>query len=184
MNTPEIKTKNLILRQIKLSDAGAVFDVFSNDKVTEHYDCFSFTELKQAKEKVLWHVDNYQNPNSTVCAWAITLKEAPDVYIGSCSLHNIDTGNKKAELGYELHPDYWGKGLAFEAVSAVISFAFSQNSLMDLVRIGATTDVVSPKSTALLERLGFIEEGILRQYAFFKDQHHDVRMFSLLKSDV
>jgi len=67
-----------------------------------------------------------------------------------------------------------------EAVRTLINYGFQQ---LNLNRIEATTDSENTRSIRLLERLGFLKEGRLRQKYFYKGKHHDELVFSLLKKD-
>lgn len=86
-------------------------------------------------------------------------------------------------IGYELHPAYWGRGYALEANTAMLDFCFTQDFPFHINRVAATTDLDSQRSMALLRKLGFFEEGLLRQYGYWKGKFNDVRMFSLLRED-
>jgi ribosomal-protein-alanine N-acetyltransferase len=115
--------------------------------------------------------------------WAICLADKQEWAIGSCGFHASNKDFHSIEIGYDLHPRYWGNGFAFEAVSQMLDFCLSSHVPVHVNRISATTDLESDKSIALLGRLGFSEEGVLRQYGFWKNQFHDVRLFSLLREE-
>ena len=63
--------------------------------------------------------------------FAIELKESGKM-IGTCGFVCIDEANKKAEVGYVLHPSYWNQGFATEATRAVVQFCFEQTELQRL----------------------------------------------------
>jgi [ribosomal protein S5]-alanine N-acetyltransferase len=87
--------------------------------------------------------------------WAITMDV--DVAIGWVILIEKRTGVQ--ELGYILRRDHWGRGIAREAVSAVVQYGFAT---LGLRRIFADTDPDNLGSIALLKSLGFRQEGHLR----------------------
>ncbi len=70
-----------------------------------------------------------------------------------------------------------------EAVAAIIEHCFSSSFPMKTNRVSATTDIKSPQSISVLKKLGFSEEGILREYGYWKGKYHDVRLFSLLEKE-
>ncbi|MCJ8311377.1 MAG: GNAT family N-acetyltransferase [Saccharospirillaceae bacterium] len=113
-----------MLRAITLDDVQAIFDIFSRDEVTGSYDCYSFTENSQALDWVKNNIANYAKAGEKGFRWAITLIEAPDQLIGSCGFHCVNKNFKSFEIGYELHPDFWGKGYATQAVAAMIDYSF------------------------------------------------------------
>lgn len=81
--------------------------------------------------------------------WALLFKEGGEP-IGECGLNALDAG-KVIEIGWMLMPAHWGKGLAFEAASAVKAFAFGE---LGLTRIVARMRAENHRSVALATRLG------------------------------
>ena len=180
---PTIVAKRLVLRKFVSSDANAVYDIFSNDNVTEFYDIDSFTSLDQATTFVNTRISLSEEGGKRGFRWAICMKSAPDVVIGSCGFHAVNKSFSSIEIGYELNEPHWGKNLAFEAVDAMLNYCFIANFPFQINRITANTNLDSTRSIKLLSKLGFQEEGILRQYGFWKNRFHDVRLFSLLRSE-
>jgi len=188
---PTIKTSTLILRALSKQDVPAVFDIFSRDAVTEHYDCYSYLHESQAAEQVRKWMASY--PASYPAPylekglkgfrWAIAQQDSPNTLIGTCGIHRVDSHNKSFDIGYELHPDHWGKGLATQAISALLEHCFTQNFPFKVNRITAMTDVISPRSISVLNKLGFQQEGILRESEYWKDRFNDSRLFSLLRRE-
>jgi ribosomal-protein-alanine N-acetyltransferase len=87
--------------------------------------------------------------------WAIALKESGRL-IGTICLWNIQPVNHRAEIGYELHPDYWGQGVIKNALPKVIKYAFRT---MKLHSLEADLDPANLASARVLERTGFVKEG-------------------------
>mgnify|MGYP003577325241 FL=1 len=100
--------------------------------------------------------------------------------IGAIRFNHFDKKWHAGEVGYELHPDYWGKGLMTEAVAAVTACG---RDTFGLNRIEAWTLPGNPASDRVLEKSGFLYEGTLRQKAFFKGAYRDFRMFGWLAGD-
>lgn len=81
--------------------------------------------------------------------------------------------------GYWLHPDYWGKGIASQAVKLVSDFLFNE---MNVKRIQAVVEPGNPPSIRVLEKCGFIREGLL--HSFYPSSHRgliDVYMYAKVK---
>lgn len=98
--------------------------------------------------------------------------------LGQCSLNNIVRGSFQAcHLGYSLHHQAVGKGLMFEAGTAVIDHAFNE---MGLHRIMANYMPANERSARLLQRLGFVKEGYARDYLFLAGQWQDHVLTSLI----
>ncbi|MBW4562497.1 MAG: GNAT family N-acetyltransferase [Mojavia pulchra JT2-VF2] len=174
-NFPQLVTENLILRETTLADTPAVFQVFANDEVTKYHDIETLTSLEQAQFLIKRRAERFQNQQGI--RWGIARKE-DNLIIGSCgySIRNCF----QAEIGYELAREHWRKGLMTEALKAIIQWGFSQ---LDLNRIEALVMVENNASIKLLANLKFVEEGLLREYGFWKGQFHDLKIFSLLRKD-
>jgi RimJ/RimL family protein N-acetyltransferase len=111
--------------------------------------------------------------------WGITLPDS-DTVIGTATLAQIDLRNARAEIGFALGREHWGRGLAREAVSVLLDHAFGE---MGLHRIEADSDPGNQPSIRLLERLGFRREGYLPERWYVGGRWHDTVMFGLLKRD-
>lgn len=111
--------------------------------------------------------------------WGITLT-GKDTVIGSCGFHHFSPGFHRAETGYELNRTFWGKGIMFEAMSAILTYGFSE---LDLHRVEAIIDIANERSKGLLLKLGFTYEGNLRQRYPFRDRFEDEHYFGLLKDE-
>jgi len=177
MEFPVLETERIELVQIGKQYAAPFLDIMSRDNVTKYYGMDSLVNPEEA-ERI---IDSFQTTfelNRGI-RWGIVLKENGR-FAGTIGLNNLNLRGKKAEVGYELHPDYWGKGLVREASAAVLEYAFTK---LDLFRIGAVTFPENTVSSGLLKKLGFTEEGRLRGYLYQRHQSHDALVFSLLKPE-
>jgi len=172
---PIIETDRLLLREITSEDAGDVFRCFSNDHVTQHYGLASFTTVAQAQKLVASFSKNFQEKRGI--RWGIERKGAKGL-IGTIGFNAWSPLHKRAEIGYELHPDYWRKGYAKEAITEVLSFGFNN---LALHRIGAIVFIDNEASNQLLMKLGFHKEGILKDYMFQQGKAHDTYVYAMLK---
>lgn len=91
---------------------------------------------------------------------------------------NLNEEENKAEVGYELLPDFQGKGIAQEALSAVITFGFE---VMKLKTIEAYTHKENLKSTKLLEKFNFKRDLAAESKIDFSVDNQDTVVFSLWK---
>ncbi|EGA91333.1 acetyltransferase, GNAT family protein [Planococcus donghaensis MPA1U2] len=177
MEFPVLETERLILNKIEEKDAAQFFDIMSRDEVTVYYGMDSLTYQEEAVE-IIRSFDAVWNAKRGI-RWAIRLKEK-DEFIGTIGLNNLNVKAKKAEVGYELHPDFWHQYYTQEANRAVLTYAFSE---LGLYRMGAVTFPENISSNRLLEKLGFTLEGRLRGYLHQRNQSHDAYVFSLLKPE-
>jgi ribosomal-protein-alanine N-acetyltransferase len=172
---PEIETERLLLREILPEDADAIFRIFASNEVTRYYDLVSCTDLQQAAELIDFFDESFELERAI--RWGIA-RQSDNQLIGTCGY--VWLRRFRGEVGYELHPDYWGNGYMREALDAILDFGFTE---LGLNRIEALVMVDNERSAALLNALGFCEEGVLRQHDFFKDRFHDMRLFALLADD-
>jgi ribosomal-protein-alanine N-acetyltransferase len=100
--------------------------------------------------------------------------------VGICGYYDWAHDAMRAEIGYDLDPVYWGKGIMTEALTAVIKYGLEA---MNLNRVQALIDSHNERSMRLVERLGFKKEGVLRQRSIFEGEFRDDVCFSLLKRD-
>ncbi len=177
MHVPELRAGELTLRPIKDTDTAALFKLFSNDEVTRYMDIASFNNIIEATQ-IITHFREQQQTDQGFRV-AITLTER-DELIGTCGFHNWKKPHYKAEIGYDLMPEYWGHGIMTEAVGALIAFGFRE---MELNRIEAFVDPVNSASAKLLLRLGFRHEGLLRDAFFEKGSFVDADIYSVLKAE-
>jgi ribosomal-protein-serine acetyltransferase len=84
---------------------------------------------------------------------------------------------RSAEVGYWLDADFVGRGLVTRAVTAVLDHAFGP---LGLDRVGLRTITDNTRSRNVAERLGFTQEGVLREYAAFADKRCDLVVYGLL----
>jgi ribosomal-protein-alanine N-acetyltransferase len=174
---PVLSTSRLVLREMSPDDAPGVFAVFGDDEVTHFYDTETMTNIAEAHAMI----DRMRSrfTQKVGIRWAIT--DASDAYLGSVGFNSFTAWAHRAVLGYELARHAWGQGLATEAVRAVV--AFGQERL-GVNRIEATTMLGNEASVAVLRKVGFQEEGLLRAYGYWKGRYHDLRMFSIVQGDL
>lgn len=106
----------------------------------------------------------------------VALDEAGPV-IGTVLLFKHDEGSRRVELGYTLARAHWGRGLAREALAAVLTHAFGP---LGLRRVDAEVDPDNLASNALLQRLGFTHEGLLRDKYEVRGRVYGVNAWGLL----
>lgn len=99
-----------------------------------------------------------------------------DAFLGCCSLADIDRWHKRAEVGFMLDREAWGRGYALEAMQAVVAYAASSG----LRKLGARTHLGNRRSETLLEKLSFKQEGLLRGHVLRDGERRDCRLFGVL----
>lgn len=177
MTFPNLKTKRLCLTEVKADHASEIFMVFSNPEVVKYYGMDPFDKLAQA-EQIVQHFKKIYETKKGI-RWAIFIEDG-NHFVGTVGLNNLSLGTKKAEVGFEIHPNYWRSGITSEALLAVLDYSFD---ILNLHRVGAVTFPENDASIGLLKKHRFVEEGKLRKYLFQNGQSHDALMFSLLHTE-
>ncbi|HEX2915637.1 MAG TPA: GNAT family protein [Chloroflexia bacterium] len=174
---PHLETDRLILRRIETADAKALLKLLSDREVLKTTDAPQLENLEQAN----WLIEGLEGLFSTKAGirWGITLKPK-NTLIGTCGFNRFEYQHSHSGIGYELAKQYWGQGLMTEAVAAMVNYGFEA---LQLNRIEALTILDNIASIRVLQKLGFREEGILREYIYAHDRYNDVRIFSLLKRE-
>lgn len=103
-----------------------------------------------------------------------------DKIAGCIGFHGIDWGNKKTSIGYWLGAEFQKLGIMTNACRDLITYAFSE---LKLNRIEIRAGLHNLKSRAIPERLGFINEGTVRQAEYLYDHYIDHVVFGMLSSD-
>jgi RimJ/RimL family protein N-acetyltransferase len=100
--------------------------------------------------------------------------------IGGCGLTVQNQTHRGGEIGYCLHPDFWGRGCATEAAGALLAWGFEY---FQLHRIQATCDRDNAGSRRVLEKAGMQLEGRLRQNLNIRGQWRDSLLWSILENE-
>jgi ribosomal-protein-serine acetyltransferase len=100
--------------------------------------------------------------------------------VGRIGLYNVDLHNKNASIGYWVAEPWQGKGVITQCCQAVIEHCFTN---LQLRRIEIRAGVENHKSQAIPLRLGFTQEGLVRQGEFLNDHFIDLYVYSLLKEE-
>ena len=147
-------TDRLVLRELRASDAEQIFKIRTDARVNEFLDRGPSKSVDESL-KFINNILKAQNNQDSIM-WAITLKNEPQL-IGTVVYWHIVKENDKAELGYEMLPEYFGKGIMREALMEVIRFGFED---MQLKIIVAETRADNLRSVNALEKCRFKQNGI------------------------
>lgn len=176
---PRLETPHLILRQIRASDAPAIYATFSDSETMEFFGEEPHRSLEDAREHVR-ALDGWYARREGI-RWGITRRDdVADEVVGSCGLFRFDDAFRRAEVGYELRRAYWRQGIMSEALGELLDFTFAT---LGLHRVEAMVDEGNLRSQGLLGKLGFAHEGTLRRRFYFRDHYWDEHYFGLLRNE-
>ncbi len=174
---PTLATRRLRLRLPKAEDAEALRSMLALPAVTRYTNWPDKPTPARMQRYMRWMAKLHGSGKG--CAWIIEEARA-GALVGAIRFNSFHKVWRFAELGYEAHPDFWGRGLMTEAVRAVVACG---RDTFRLNRIEAWTLPGNGASDRVLEKAGFRYEGTLRQRARFKGGFHDLRMFGWLVED-
>ncbi|MHA1648003.1 MAG: GNAT family N-acetyltransferase [Promethearchaeota archaeon] len=175
MKLPTITTKRLIIRPLKESDM-IFFERHYSNPLIQKYTLLHFRNQDEIRDFYLRGCDLTKSDQFRLL---LVLKEM-NQEIGSVVFEHWDKHHNSSEIGYDLAPEFWGKGLMIEALNSILDFVFSE---MMVNRLEATTNPTNHRSIKLLKKIGFTQEGILLQKYYFNGSYHDELLFSLLEED-
>ncbi len=170
-----LETERLILRQWRVTDAGALYDYAKNPNVGPHAGWKPHKDINESLEIIEKLFLPYD-------VFAIVYKETGKI-IGSIGLEpDIRRPDiKSREMGYSLSEEYWKKGIMTEAAHEVMNYAFD---VLDLDILAICTGPANLRSQRVIEKCGFTYEGTLRQaYRIYDGTLRDILCHSILRSE-
>jgi ribosomal-protein-alanine N-acetyltransferase len=173
---PILETPRLLLRRTLPADADTFFLLRSDPEMSRLLPRVPFTRAEA--DQRLAEVDAAIDANEFI-QWAIVLRETNQM-VGTCCLFRWDKRHAHAEVGYELVPSLWGRGLVTEAVRAILAFGFDA---MDLHRVEANVDPGNVGSMRVVEKCGFTREATSRENFRYQGAFRDTAFFGLLRRE-
>jgi RimJ/RimL family protein N-acetyltransferase len=169
---PSVEGNDISLRQIEHSDVYAWYAYLSESRVVEHTSW-----NVRSPGQLAGLLDSYMSsdPDSQI-RFAIVAAPAPEL-VGTIGFHTRSAKNRTAEIAFDLKPSLWGQGIMPRCVRSVVEWGFS---VLGLVRMQATALNTNAASVRVLEKCGFVREGLLRNYRFVRGEPRDFWMYSVV----
>ncbi len=165
---PTLRTPRLTLRRMLPSDYRDMYEYACLPQVTEYLLWYPHEDADQTYHYLQALQGSYKQ--GEFYDWAVVLTETGKM-IGTCGFTDFDHEHGRAEVGYVLNPRYWGCGIATEAVSAAVEFAFNE---LDINRVEAHFIEGNERSRRVMEKCGMTYEGTFRQYMFIKGLYRNI----------
>ncbi|MDQ8003902.1 MAG: GNAT family N-acetyltransferase [Pedobacter sp.] len=162
---PELKTKRLLLRQVLPTDAENVMRIRGNEEAMRYIPRPRAKTMEDALG-VIEMLTNGINEGKSI-NWAISNIENPSEIYGIMGYVNFYPELSKAEIGYMLHPDYWGKGYVPEGILLVEKFGFEQ---INLQIIEAKIDPRNDNSRKILQRNHYQFDRLVYKEMTFQEE--------------
>ena len=170
---PILETERLRLAPLASTDAAGVFPLMGDPEVMAFWDVPEIDDPDLVNAIVESQVAATREGRAI--HWAMrTLAE--EAFVGCCDLSDIDRWHRRAEIGFLLGREAWGRGYALEAMQAVVAYAAG----VGLRKLTARTHLGNRRSELLLAKLGFKQEGLLRGHILRDGERRDCHLFGLL----
>jgi len=153
----------------------------------EHSDIaawYAYLRLPQVLQHTSWNlasaeelrplVDEYSSSASSNFCFAIESVVQARL-VGAIGFHSVSPVHRSAEIAFNLHPDYWGHGLATRCCNAVADWGFSTQGYVRIQAVALDTNLASMR---VIEKCGFLREGKLRNFRLVRGQPRDFWVYS------
>jgi len=172
-----IETERLILRDYTSDDLDHLYSLKACDVVWQYSTFIPFANIMQAKD-LLSSIINNKNIDH-VGFKALFLKKS-NIFIGEAGIISAHLKANRCEVGYNILPDYWGYGYATEIVGELVKYAFETEHYE---RLEALVIEMNNASCRVLEKSGFVKEGILRNYNKSEAGYRNVNYYGMIAED-
>jgi len=173
---PEIRTNRLYLRQFIAEDLANVFKGLSHPDIIKYYGV-SYHSMEATKAQLDFFAGLEEN--ETGIWWAVC---SPDnsIFYGAGGLNDLKREHKKAEIGFWLLSDHWGKGIMLEAIPLICKYGFEE---LGLHRIEGIVETKNSNCKKAMAKLNFSHEGTMIDCEIKNGEFISLDIFTMLKSN-
>jgi N-acetyltransferase len=172
----EVRGPDLVLRYARHSDARRLFDLASEPEVTQYFSWGPYTSERQATD----YIDNLARKRAEGERLELVIDHREAGVIGVTGLSEFSLRDRRAVIGTWHGREWWGTGANRQSKTLVLALAFVG---LRLGRVTAWCGNDNGRSRAALEKLGFVYEGLLRQWHVHGGEPKDVIAFSMLRRE-
>lgn len=177
LRTPTLHTDRLRLRPFGDADADALYALQSSAHVLRYWDAPTWTERSRAQE----FIDRSHQLAEDGTGVRLAIERLADGrFTGWCHLTRWEPDFRSAAIGFCFTDAVWGQGYATEAAGAVLQWAYDT---LDLNRVQAEADTRNIACARVLEKVGFVREGTLRQDCIVNGEVSDSWVYGLIEAD-
>ena len=175
---PFLETPRLRLRLLTENDTEAAFRILSNPISMKYYGTAPHKDVEYTRKQYI-HLMISRFKYRDAVSFVVTLKET-DAYIGHINLVQFDRSFHFAEVAYIIDPEYWGKGYGTEALGRAVEFLLKD---FKVHKIRASVFSKNLASKRVLEKLGFIQEGCLKDNMIIDGEFVDEYAMALISEE-
>ena len=174
---PQLETRQLVLREIKPSDTKDLFRFLSDEDTVKQNLMPPHTKTAETDKLIKTLKKQYDKRREI--RWGVTIKGS-NAIIGTTGYYNMLPMDFQTEVGCLLAKQHWSGGIMTEALAAILTFGFEK---MALNRVTAFILPDNFGAIRMVEKVGFREEGLLKECKYCNNQFYDLGVYSLLKKD-
>lgn len=177
---PELTTNRLRLREPHYddeADAEALAALHRAPDMMRFLNHDPADTAEKARGLMAWFQQMYNQREAV--QWMITLKMSGEV-IGTCGIHSWSQSDRRIDIGYMLHPDYWNQGYTTEAASAMTRWCFEE---LNVHRVQADCTEGNEGSARVLLKSGFKHEGTWRESTWEHGRFVNIQQFGVLRRE-
>ena len=175
MTLPVLETPRLTLRPIAAHDAEGLHEAYGDADAMRHWDHPPSRDVSQTAERIRMSAEADPRWHGM---WAIQTHAGR--FAGAINYHARNEQQRRLAVGWIVVPSFWRRGIMTEAATPVISHCFTQ---LDVHRIEARIEPENLPSRRLAAKLGFTEEGLLRDWLCVAGEFRSIVMYSLLRPE-
>lgn len=168
---PILQSKRTTLRQFTDADLANVFRGLSHPDIIKYYGV-SFDSLEATKAQMTWFAD--LEKTETGLWWAVCAK-GDGRFLGAGGFCDLIKEHKKAEIGFWLLPENWGKGYMTETMPLMVNYAFSA---MGLHRIEGFVETKNENCKKAMAKLDFNLEGTMQDWEVKNGEFISVHIYA------
>ena len=170
----QVETPRLILRPFEMGDAEDWFNIMRSPEVTRYWSHLPLQSLQEAQQDIIQDITHMERKEYLRLA---VIDKETNALMWMCVFFNHYPSSRRGEVGYCLDMAYQGKGIMKEAMVAFIDYLQTHLAVR---RLEADIHPDNKASAALLAKLGFEQEGYLKQRWVVGDEVSDSAIFRLL----
>lgn len=169
---PVLETDRFHLRRLTVADAPSVFHMLSDEEAARFSGRPRLRQMSEAVELVRSVGLDFATRRSV--RWGVSDHPQGPV-LATVGLHHWDRYHKHIGIGFDVAREHWGQGIASEAVAAVTEFALAE---LQVNRVEAEVMAENQGSLRVLERLGYVQEGLLVERMYHSGSFRDIVLLS------
>jgi ribosomal-protein-alanine N-acetyltransferase len=171
--SPWLATADFDLRPLEAADAPDLLVHFADPRVVAFMDIDPLSDADDALEIIHWA----QSQRAGVRGARLAVRHrATGEFVGTCGFNSLTLQQgRRGEIAYDLGAGWWGRGVMAQILPRLVEIGFEA---LVLRRLEARVTPGNDRSCAVLERHGFVREGVLRDHGFWKGRYQDVILYA------